>query len=117
MNKLVLLLSLLLPLSVVAEEPVLEEEGYEWYTKDVQCGDAETIFKSLTEWGEKPLFMGNAMSLSKHGVGTKTMMMFTINEETKSWTVIETTNDKMNCIVAFGQGIKALFHLDNGIEL
>jgi len=57
------------------------------------------------------------MALSKNGVGTPTLIMFTINEETKSWTVIETTNETLSCIVAFGQGIKALIHIDNGIKL
>ena len=117
MKNLILLLSLLLPLSAYAEVEVQPEENLEWYKKDVQCGAVEEIITLLKEWNEVPVFVGNGYSLSQNGVGTRTMMLYAMNKETESWTVVETTNEKLSCIIAFGQGASVLLALDEGIPL
>ena len=117
MNKLVLLLSLLLPLNAYAEVEVQPEENLEWYKKDVQCGTVDEVTALLKEWNETPVFAGSGLSLSQNGVGTRTLMVFAVNGNTDSWTIVETTNESLSCIIAFGQGVKVMLRLDDGIQL
>ena len=83
MKKILLLLALLPALLFSAEVEV---------NKKVICNDRETIFKSLSNYGETPLWIGKI---------SETAAIVFVNPTTRSWTVVQ-TSETIACVIVVG---------------
>lgn len=83
-----LLCAIAVPLVAFAEQIKLN--------KEVVCDDANIIFPAIASYGEQPMFVGTL---------TASSIVFMVNAETQSWTVVQ-TDGKVACIIDDGTGFK-----------
>jgi len=83
-----LLCAIAVPLVAFAEQVRLN--------KEVVCNDANIIFPAIASYGEQPMFVGTL---------TASSIVFMVNTETQSWTVVQ-TDGKVACIIDDGTGFK-----------
>ena len=98
MRKLVLLCILAVPLAASAEQVRLN--------KEVVCDDASNILPQLIKLGEQPIFAGTL---------TESSVVFMVNPDTQSWTVVQ-TDGNVACVIDAGEGFKFQLPKSNPIE-
>ena len=73
--------------------------------KPVECADTATLLRGLSgsEYKEKPIWLGidPSSTVSKYSLF--------VNEETKSWTLIQ-FDEKIACVLGTGEGSTQIFN-------
>lgn len=93
MKKIILMFALMFASSATLAQAVM-------LTKSILCGDHNDSIEVLKQkYGEKAYWKGETLS--------NTTVIFFLNPETKTWTLIE-TDGKMACSIAVGETIEAL---------
>lgn len=89
-----LLAGVLLVPVLASAEPVKIE-------KPVLCDNSRTVFKAFSEgeWKERPFWIGN---------GHNSKFTLLVNEETKTWTLIQ-FNEDIACILGTGENYRQVF--------
>lgn len=92
MKKIILMLLLVLPTLTLAQAITLQ--------KTVLCGEFNAAVDNLKkQYGEKALWQGKTIN--------GTTVIFFLNPETNSWTLIETNGD-LACSLSVGESIEVL---------
>ncbi len=86
-----------------------------WFAKQIQCTTPEKILEVIKRHGEKPMFMGQAYSVSPTQPPLGTLITFFFNPVTLSWSIVE-VRGQVACLLSVGRGIQFL-PLDKGITL
>jgi hypothetical protein len=73
--------------------------------KSVECAETETVFRGLigSDYKEKPIWLG-----IESGANVSKYSLF-VNEETKSWTLIQ-FNEKISCVIGTGENSTRIFN-------
>lgn len=66
------------------------------------CGEQFRMFDYSAEIGEQPLFIGTSTMVGIEGEYYNGSMMFTVNQDTGTWTMFTQYADGTVCITAFG---------------
>ena len=98
MRKLLLMCMIAVPLAAVAEQVRLN--------KEVVCDDASNILPQLIKLGEQPIFAGTL---------TESSVVFMVNPDTQSWTVVQ-TDGNVACVIDVGEGFKFQLPKSNPIK-
>jgi hypothetical protein len=98
MRKLLLMCMIAVPLAAVAEQVRLN--------KEVVCDDASNILPQLIQLGEQPIFAGTL---------TESSVVFMVNPDTQSWTVVQ-TDGNVACVIDVGEGFKFQLPKSNPIK-
>ena len=67
------------------------------------CGTWEEMKRSIMNYGESLLFNGSGVSFSNQGQVYNGAMMFFVNQDTGSWTVLQVFGDGMACMIFNGK--------------
>lgn len=76
-----------------------------FYTRQ-DCGQSYPMFAPSMDYGEKPLFVGTSVILGVDGTPYQGGMMFTVNQDSGTWTLFTMYNDGTVCVVAFGENFE-----------
>lgn len=96
MSRLFLALALMLPSWANAQEVK------RFYTV-TQCGTPMDQFETSISFGEEILFEGSSVVFGIEGVPFIGGMLFTVNQNTGTWTLFSVYGDGTVCTVAFGE--------------
>jgi len=67
----------------------------------------QMTFKVMNEYGETPLFSADGIQFSATDGNTyKSNMMYFVNQDTSTWTLISLYGDGIGCMVATGNNFK-----------
>lgn len=72
-----------------------------FYTRE-ECGPSNTMFAEAMDYGETPLFTGANAIFGTDGTPYYGTMMFTVNQDTGSWSMFTQYPDGTVCMVTFG---------------
>lgn len=103
MKKVIATILVCLPLMAFAqnvEAPVLF-----WATKPVQCGDPDEIIKIPEAYGEEPMITGTGLATMPNGTGMEVQIVFGVNTETGTWTLIEINGPEQACVLGAGKNL------------
>ena len=103
MKKVIATILVCLPIMAFAqnvEAPVLF-----WATKPVQCGDPDEIIKIPEAYGEEPMITGTGLATMPNGTGMEVQIVFGVNTETGTWTLIEINGPEQACVLGAGKNL------------
>jgi len=103
MKKVIATILVCLPLMAFAqnvEAPVLF-----WATKPVQCGHPDEIIKIPEAYGEEPMITGTGLATMPNGTGMEVQIVFGVNTETGTWTLIEINGPEQACVLGAGKNL------------
>lgn len=86
------------------KEQVKKDTGIYWTQKPVQCGQPEGLISLVKSYGELPLLITNGLSTNGKGKTVKVKLIFAVNQETGSWTLIESNSPSQACVLGTGEG-------------
>ena len=72
-----------------------------FYTRQ-ECGPSITMFEEAMDYGETPLFVGKNVTFGVEGTPYYGEMMFTVNQESGSWSMFTIYPDGTVCMSNFG---------------
>jgi hypothetical protein len=75
-----------------------------WAKKPIQCGPPEGLIDLVKGYGELPLLTANGLSTSGKGETVQIKLVFAVNQETGSWTLIELNSPSQACVLGSGEG-------------
>lgn len=75
-----------------------------WTQKPIQCGQPEGLINLVKGYGELPLLITNGLSTNGRGETVKVKLIFAVNQETGSWTLIESNSPSQACVLGTGEG-------------
>lgn len=96
LRKLTTVAAMLLPTLVTAQE-------IQTFLTSQDCSDSLTMLSPSFNLGESPLFTGENVIFGVNGTPYVGTMMFTVNQNTGTWTMFTLYEDNTVCTVAFGQ--------------
>lgn len=85
-------------------EEVQKEPQVYWTKKPIQCGPPEGLIELVKGYGELPLLTSNGLSTSGKGETVQIKLVFAVNQETGSWTLIELNSPSQACVLGSGEG-------------
>ena len=103
MKKVIATILVCLPIMAFAqnvEAPVLF-----WATKPVQCGHPDEIIKIPEAYGEEPMITGTGLATMPNGAGMEVQIVFGVNTETGTWTLIEINGPEQACVLGAGKNL------------
>ena len=104
MKRLIILFLMLVPFSVFAQEQVEAPQVF-WAMKPIQCGHPDEIIKIPESYGEKPMITGTGLALNPNGTGVPVKIVFGVNTETGTWTLIEINGENQACVLGSGKDL------------
>ena len=75
--------------------------------KPVVCGRTDVIFNNIySQYGEKPIFMGQVPTVMNDGRPTMSILSLTYNNESETFTILEQmpAEERLMCILSHGKG-------------
>ena len=86
----------------------MEEESPKvyWTRKPIQCGPPDGLIELVEGYGERPLLTGNGLATMPSGSTKNVQIIFAVNPETGSWTLIEINDPEQACVLGSGEGYK-----------
>ena len=100
MGKKLLSTFLFVPALAMAEAEVIHFESI--------CADLETLENTVTKFGEKPFIT----AVGHRQIDNKKVyhpVVFFMNPETKSWSIVEKLNEDTYCMIALGSKMQPYF--------
>ena len=85
-------------------------------SKPVVCNHPDTITELLVMWGEKPKMTMNNVSPNIKSELLQTVVVFGMNIETGTWSIVEFVDPDWACILANGIGADVLINNKNMME-
>ena len=85
-------------------------------SKPVVCNHPDTITELLVMWGEKPKMTMNNVSPNLKSELLQTIVVFGMNIETGTWSIVEFVDPDWACILANGIGADVLINNRNMME-
>tara|TARA_Y100000996_G_scaffold228262_1_gene179577 strand:+ start:319 stop:780 length:462 start_codon:yes stop_codon:yes gene_type:complete len=85
-------------------------------SKPVVCNHPDTITELLVMWGEKPKMTMNNVSPNIKSELLQTVVVFGMNIETGTWSIVEFVDPDWACILANGIGADVLINNRNMME-
>ena len=84
----------------------IEEESPKvyWTRKPIQCGPPDGLIELVKGYGETPLLTGNGLATMPSGSTKNVQIIFAVNAETGSWTLIEINDPEQACVLGSGEG-------------
>lgn len=84
----------------------VEEESPKvyWTRKPIQCGPPEGLIDLVKGYGETPLLTANGLATMPSGSTKNVQIVFAVNPETGSWTLIEINDPEQACVLGSGEG-------------
>ena len=79
-------------------------------SKPVFCNHPDTIIQILDTWGEQPKMTMNNVSPNIKSELLQTVVVFGMNIETGTWSIVEFINPDWACILANGVGAEVLIN-------
>lgn len=73
-----------------------------FYTRQ-DCGPSQFMFNPSIDYDETPLFVGSSATISVDGVPYVGTMMFTVNQDSGTWSMFAIFDDGTVCLTAFGE--------------
>ena len=86
------------------EEPEKETPKVYWTRKPIQCGPPLGLVELVKGYGEIPLLTANGVTADGTGQMIKIKIIFAVNPETGSWTLIEVNSPSQACVLGNGEG-------------
>tara|TARA_B100001287_G_scaffold131938_1_gene111154 strand:+ start:1048 stop:1398 length:351 start_codon:yes stop_codon:yes gene_type:complete len=100
-----LIASILVCMPIVAFAENVEAPQIFWAQKPVQCGDPKDIIKIPEQYGEKPMMTGDGLAVLPNGSGMPVRIVFGVNTETGTWTLIEINGENQACVLGSGKNL------------
>jgi len=69
-----------------------------------QCDPFPKMVETIAKYNEELLFIGEGMTFGVGNIPFKGGMMFFVNQDTGSWSMVQLFNDGMSCMVFMGEG-------------
>ena len=85
-------------------------------SKPVVCNHPDTITELLVMWGESPKMTMNNVSPNLKSELLQTIVVFGMNIETGTWSIVEFVDPNWACILANGIGADVLINNRNMME-
>ena len=85
-------------------------------SKPVVCNHPDTITELLVMWGEKPKMTMNNVSPNIKSELLQTVVVFGMNTETETWSIVEFISPEWACILANGIGAEIIINNGNMME-
>ena len=85
-------------------------------SKPVVCNHPDTITELLVMWGESPKMTMNNVSPNLKSELLQTIVVFGMNIETGTWSIVEFVDPNWACILANGVGADVLINNGNMME-
>ena len=85
-------------------------------SKPVVCNHPDTITELLVMWGEKPKMTMNNVSPYINSELLQTVVVFGMNTETETWSIVEFISPEWACILANGIGAEIIINNGNMME-
>ena len=85
-------------------------------SKPVFCNHPDTIIQILDTWGEQPKMTMNNVSPNLKSELLQTVVVFGMNTNTNTWSIVEFINPDWACILANGVGADVLINNGNMME-
>ena len=79
-------------------------------SKPVVCNHPDTIIQLVDKWGEKPKMKLYNVSPNLKGIIIPTNVVFGMNIETGTWSLVEFINADWACIIANGTGAEVIIN-------
>ena len=79
-------------------------------SKPVFCNHPDTIIQILDTWGEQPKMTMNNVSPNLKSELLQTVVVFGMNTETETWSIVEFINPDLACILANGIGAEIIIN-------
>ena len=77
-------------------------------TQSIKCFNLDDLAGLLTKWKEEPVFIMDIMMYNSDGDLMPYETIFTINGETRRWSLIRQASDTVACIQAAGENFRFL---------
>lgn len=100
-----LIASILVCMPIVAFAETVEAPQVFWAQKPVQCGDPADIIKIPEAYDEKPMITGDGLAVLPNGSGIPIKIIFGVNTETGTWTLIELNGENQACVLGSGKNL------------
>jgi hypothetical protein len=97
-KKLVLLTTLLFPATVIAQE----DTSKQFYTMN-GCDRWDKVATKMAKYEETVLATGSIVQFHASGQPFAGHMLFQVNQDTGTWTLVSLWNDGTACVVAVGK--------------
>ena len=75
-----------------------------WTRKPIQCGPPNGLIELVKGYGEIPLITADGMTAGATGQIVNIKIIFAVNPETGSWTLIEVNSPEQACVLGNGEG-------------
>ena len=75
-----------------------------WTRKPIQCGPTKGLVELVQGYGEIPLLTANGVTAGETGQVINIKIIFAVNPETGSWTLIEVNSPSQACVLGNGEG-------------
>ena len=85
-------------------------------SKPVVCNHPDTITELLVMWGESPKMTMNNVSPNIKSELLQTIVVFGMNTETETWSIVEFISPEWACILANGIGAEIIINNGNMME-
>ena len=85
-------------------------------SKPVFCNHPDTIIQILDTWGEQPKMTMNNVSPNIKSELLQTIVVFGMNTETETWSIVEFISPEWACILANGIGAEIIINNGNMME-
>ena len=79
-------------------------------SKPVFCNHPDTIIQILDTWGEQPKMTMNNVSPNIKSELLQTVVVFGMNTETETWSIVEFISPEWACILANGIGAEIIIN-------
>lgn len=79
-----------------------QEKDEKYFFTRQECDPAITMMEVITTYGEQPLFTGLGMQFSYQGQPFTGGVMFFVNQDTGTWSLITLYGDGTACMTAIG---------------
>ena len=87
--------------------PLQAQESRVFVTEQICLPVQQMTFKVMNDYGETPLFSADGIQFSATDGNTyKSNMMYFVNQDTGTWTLISLYGDNIGCMVATGTNFK-----------
>lgn len=81
---------------------IAQETDTKYFITRQDCDPALTMLEVVTKYGEEPLFTGTGMQFSYQGQPFTGGVMFFVNQDTGTWSLVTVYGDGTACMTAIG---------------
>ena len=78
------------------------QEATKFFITKQPCEPLRQMSRKLDKWDEKILFTGNVVQFSTAGTPYTSSMLFQVNQDTGTWSLVSIYSDGTACVIASG---------------